>query len=204
MFKNQNRKQNLTFLTELCIDAEKRFGDRGCEKLCKHLVNCASLHTLSLTYCGLTTRAMKSLCMVCTKSKTLQILKFTGNRFKKQDCINLIVVIANKGSRGSISTINLQNQSPPLLAKDELYIMKWISNKEVPMKVYGSAVPEDVLYNRKLDLNDELIKIDKSMSFDDTENLRIKSVIENTPYHDTENFQNIVSGRNCFTKSLYL
>ena len=196
--------KNMSMLTKLHIDSEAKFGDRGCKKLCDHLLLCASLKTLSLTYCGLTARAMKSLCAVCMKSKTLKTLKFTGNKFKKQDCINLIVIIANKGSRGSVATINLQSQSPPLSAKDELYIMKWISDKDVPMKVYGSAVPEDVMYKRKIDLKDEMIKFEKSINFDDTENLRIKRVIENTPYHDAENFQSIVSGSNCFTKTLFL
>ena len=51
--------KNMSMLIKLHIDSEAKFGDRGCKKLRDHLLLCASLKTLSLTYCGLTARAMK-------------------------------------------------------------------------------------------------------------------------------------------------
>jgi hypothetical protein len=108
------------------------------------------------------------------------------------------------GSRGTISSINLRTQLPPLSIKDELNIMKTVTDKQFPMKVYGSAVPEDVAYEAKLNLQEEFEKINKTVFFDEAENKRIRSIIESTHYDDTENFEAISSGANCFTKSLYL
>ena len=147
---------------------------------------------------------MKELAKVCTYCPSLKIINLVGNRFNRQDCLSLIFVAATKGSRGALSCINLQSQIPRLSVKDELHIIKTATEKEFPMKIHASSVPEDVLYNTKLNLQEEEEKLRQNEVFDDTETRRISAVIRDTHYDDTENFVAISTGANCFTKSVYI
>jgi hypothetical protein len=201
---NLNSSNSMSNLTKIYIDNESKFGDRGCEKLIRYLQHMSTLKTFSVTYSNLTSRSIKTLNKLCTFSKSLKYLILSGNHFKKDDFLSIIRVIANKGSFGSLSSINMRFQVPELNENEIITISQTTFKISKSIKVYSSLLSNPELYSKSVNIENEATAVKDLLYFDEIESKRINNVIENTKYSDIDMFLTIASGNNCFTKSFYI
>lgn len=192
-------------ISKLYIDSEPLFGDRGCVKLMKHLQFNTELQTLSLTNCKLGSRSAILFAKYCATSTSLRVLTLTENNMKREDCLSILRAVANRGSKGCLRTVNLQDQEPKLTHAEVVFIDIMVKKMTSSIKLYSTLLPadEDALYS-VLDIEAEASKLIDEEVFAATKNQRIKDIISKTSYEDTDAFQKIVAGVNCFTKTVYI
>jgi hypothetical protein len=204
---DKNSGQVKSSILKLYIDSEPLFGDRGCVKLMKHLLFNTELQLLSLTNCKLGSRSAILFAKYCATSTSLRVLTLTENNMKREDCLSILRAVANRGSKGCLRTVNLQDQEPKLTHAEAVFIDSMVKKMTSSIKLYSTLLPannEDALYSQVLDIEAEVSSLIDEEEFSATENRRIKDIISKTSYEDTDAFQSIVTGVSCFTKTVYI
>ena len=105
-------------LTKLYIENEPRFGINGTLDLAKRLQFNSSLRILSLRRCGLNYKVVRSLSVLVSLSKYLEILNVNDNNFSYADCRQLLHAVANKGVKGNFRGLYCIGNYPKLKHSD--------------------------------------------------------------------------------------
>ena len=198
-----NSKSNLV---KLYIDSEPLFGDRGCVKLMKHILQNSQLQVLSLTNCNLGSRSAALFGKYCSTSPSLTVLTLTGNNLRRDDSLTILRAVANRGSKGCLRTVNLQDQEIRLTHEEVAFLETIVKKMTTSIKLCSTLLPkeEDVLYSVAVNVEAERLAISAEEVFAEKENLRIQDIILKTSYLDKDAFESITSGTHCFTKTVYI
>ena len=105
---------NTCNLVKLTIEGERQCGDRGIVILLKHLQYNTSLKSLTLRDCGLSTRSAMACARYLGVTQSLQFLNMNDNHFSGEDVLCVVRAIATRGARGSLESVTIKDQFPPL------------------------------------------------------------------------------------------
>ena len=101
-------------LVKLTIEGERRCGDRGMVILLKHLQYNTSLKSLTLRDCGLSSRTAAACGRYVGVTQSLQCLNVNDNQFSSEDVLCIVRAMATRGAKGSLDTVMMKDQFPPL------------------------------------------------------------------------------------------
>jgi hypothetical protein len=112
-----------TTIMKIFIEDEPKFGDSGFTELVKYLQYCPSLRVLVVRRCMLSSKSTKAAARLVSVGPSLEDVVLNGNRFSSRDCSLMLTSVANRGARGRLQRVSVEDQNPPLSKSDvlELY-----------------------------------------------------------------------------------
>ena len=112
-----------TTIMKIFIEEEPKFGDSGFTELVKYLQYCPSLRVLVVRRCMLSSKSTKAAARLVSVGPSLEDVVLNGNRFSSRDCRLMLTSVANRGARGRLQRVSVEDQDPPLSKNDvlELY-----------------------------------------------------------------------------------